>query len=85
MSGGGGVVVVVVGGGGVWVWVSRVYWGVMCPCITMSFQSGYQLEQKILFGFEEEEYLVSPSYNFFQQVSTFFITINTDYSQYYYF
>ena len=47
VSGGGGVVVVVVGGGGgVWVWVSRVYWGVMCPCITMSFQSGYQLEQK---------------------------------------
>ena len=40
--------------------------------------------KKILFGFEEEEYLVSPSYNFFQQVSTFFIIINTDYSQYYY-
>ena len=33
--------------------------------------------KKILFGFEEEEYLVSPSYNFFQQVSSFFIIINT--------
>ena len=33
--------------------------------------------KKILFGFEEEEYLVSPSYTFFQQVSTFFIIINT--------
>ena len=32
------------GGGGVWVGVSRVCWGIMCPCITMSFQSGYQLE-----------------------------------------
>ena len=48
VSGGGGVVVVVVWGaergGGVWVWVSRVCWGIMSPCITMSFQSGYHLE-----------------------------------------
>ena len=40
VSGGGGGV----GGGGAWVWVRRVCWGIMCPCITMSFQSGYQLE-----------------------------------------